>query len=160
MRFTSLLTIGFAAVASCIPATHVVDNIDAITTLSQQLQTPAKDLSLLDGALLTLGQGNFPPVITGFTQIINTGTAYLNQMDPENYGPADSTLIFESFRTFVKVHQELLNILIGKAGLFNTVPLVGQPLAAVLRAVEGVVDVSSPCVVMGGADGVRLLPLR
>lgn len=38
------------------------------------------------------------------------------------------------------VHQELLNILIGKAGIFNTVPFVGQPIAAVLRAVEAVVD--------------------
>lgn len=42
------------------------------------------------------------------------------------------------------VHQELLNVLIGKAGLFNTVPFIGQPVAAVLRAVESVVDVSFP----------------
>jgi hypothetical protein len=43
---------------------------------------------------------------------------------------------------FVRVHQSLLNILIGKAGLFSTVPFIGQPLAAVLRQIEGVVDVS------------------
>jgi hypothetical protein len=41
---------------------------------------------------------------------------------------------------FVRVHQVLLNILIGKAGLFNTVPIIGQPVAAVLRQVESVVD--------------------
>lgn len=28
---------------------------------------------------------------------------------------------------FVRVHQELLNILIGKAGLITSVPLVGPP---------------------------------
>jgi hypothetical protein len=33
--------------------------------------------------------------------------------------------------------------LIGKAGLFNTVPIIGQPIAAVLRQVENVVDVST-----------------
>ena len=42
----------------------------------------------------------------------------------------------------VAVTQQFLNILIGKAGLFNTVPFVGQPLAAVLRQLENVLDVS------------------
>jgi hypothetical protein len=45
-------------------------------------------------------------------------------------------------KQFVRVHQVLLNILIGKAGLFQTVPLIGQPVSAILRQVEGVVDVS------------------
>jgi hypothetical protein len=45
-------------------------------------------------------------------------------------------------RQFVRVHQALLNILIGKAGLLQQVPLVGPPVAAVLRQVESVVDVS------------------
>jgi hypothetical protein len=35
--------------------------------------------------------------------------------------------------------------MIGKAGLFNTVPFIGQPVAAVLRQVENIVDVSSSC---------------
>lgn len=38
----------------------------------------------------------------------------------------------------------LLNILIGKAGLFQTVPFIGQPVAAVLRQIEGGVDVRYP----------------
>jgi len=45
-------------------------------------------------------------------------------------------------KQFVRVHQALLNILIGKAGLFQTVPFIGQPVAAVLRQIENVVDVS------------------
>ncbi|PQE24170.1 UVI-1 protein [Rutstroemia sp. NJR-2017a BVV2] len=52
----------------------------------------------------------------------------------------DEKDIANAFREFVKVHQALLNILIGKAGLFNTVPLIGQPVAQVLRSLEGVVD--------------------
>lgn len=55
----------------------------------------------------------------------------------------DGTAIFDAFREFVRVHQVLLNILIGKAGLFNTVPFIGAPVAAVLRQIEGVVDVSA-----------------
>merc|ERR1712054_25842 len=140
MRFTALLVAGMATIASCIPAQQVADNIGQITALSRDLQTPAKSLSILDGPLLLTGRGNFPPVSQGLTEIVNVGTGFLNGMNPEEYGPADSDIIFESFRTFVKVHQELLNILIGKSGLFSTVPLIGQPVASVLRAVEGVVD--------------------
>lgn len=45
---------------------------------------------------------------------------------------------------FVEVHQALLNILIGKAGLVpNLLPFVGPTVAQVLRQVESVVDVSS-----------------
>jgi hypothetical protein len=43
---------------------------------------------------------------------------------------------------FVEVHQALLAIVIGKAGVFAAVPLAGAPVAAALRALEGVVDVS------------------
>jgi hypothetical protein len=55
---------------------------------------------------------------------------------------ADATAIADAFREFVKVHQALLNILIGKSGLVTTVPFVGPPVAAVLRQIEAVVDVS------------------
>lgn len=55
---------------------------------------------------------------------------------------AQSDAIFEAFREFVRIHQMLLNVLIGKAGLFSTLPLIGAPIAAVLRQVESVVDVS------------------
>ena len=43
-----------------------------------------------------------------------------------------------------RVFQALLNILIGKAGILQKVPLVGPPVATVLRSVEGIVDVSLP----------------
>ena len=43
---------------------------------------------------------------------------------------------------FASVNVDTLNILLGKAGLFSTVPFIGQPVAAVLRQVENVYDVS------------------
>jgi hypothetical protein len=81
--------------------------------------------------------------IVGFTDIVSSATTYITQMQgmaPVPAGaPADA--IFDAFREFVRVHQALLNILIGKAGLFETVPFIGQPIAAVLRQIENVVDV-------------------
>lgn len=60
MRFSALIVAGLAAVASAIPASQVASNIEMLTKTSRELQTPSKDLSLLDGPLLPLGQGNFP----------------------------------------------------------------------------------------------------
>lgn len=83
------------------------------------------------------------PIIAGFADIVQTATVAIATMQdtPPITDVADGTAIFNAFREFVRVHQVLLNILIGKAGLFNTVPLVGQPVAGVLRQIEGVVDV-------------------
>jgi hypothetical protein len=115
--------------------------------------TPAQIVS-------NIGRGPFPEIITGFVDIVSTATTAISQMDgmaPVAAG-AGSDKIYDAFREvrfpthfantanitfqqFVRVHQALLNILIGKAGLFETVPYIGQPLAQVLRQVEGVVDV-------------------
>lgn len=60
MRFTSIIVAGLAAVASAIPASQVADNIDNLSSMSRDLQTPSKGLTVLDGPLLLTGQGNFP----------------------------------------------------------------------------------------------------
>lgn len=75
-----------------------------------------------------------------------TATRAIGQMQGMAAVPAGSPsdLIFDAFREFVRVHQVLLNILIGKAGFLTRVPLVGPPVAAVLRRIEAVVDVSLP----------------
>lgn len=44
---------------------------------------------------------------------------------------------------FVAKHSDLMSILTTKAGLFTTVPFIGEPVAAVLRQDESVFDVSS-----------------
>lgn len=55
---------------------------------------------------------------------------------------ADAKAIADAFHDYVRVNQQLLNILIGKAGLFNSAPFIGAPVSAVLRQFESVVDVS------------------
>ncbi|PVH68622.1 hypothetical protein DL98DRAFT_522641 [Cadophora sp. DSE1049] len=127
--------------AQTIPA-QVVNNIEMLTQKSQALQGPAQSINIINGPLIIIGQGPFPQIILGFTDIVSTTTAALSQMNGMTPVPAgaQSDAIFDAFREFVRVHQVLLNILIGKAGLFSTVPLIGEPVAAVLRQIENIVD--------------------
>jgi len=138
-----------AAIALTVPVmaqttpAQVVDNIRMLTQKSQALQAPAQSINIINGPLILIGQGPFPQIIVGFTDIVTTTTTALAQMNGMAPVPAgaQSDAIFDAFREFVRVHQVLLNILIGKAGLFSTVPFIGQPIAAVLRQIENVVDV-------------------
>lgn len=147
VSFKCLALAAFAipALAATTPD-QVVTNIKGITQKSQDLQNPASELTLVNGALVVVGQGPLPKVILGFADIVTTaGTAFVQMQGMEPVGPGSaSDAIFDAFREFVKVHQALLNILIGKAGLFTTIPFIGAPVAAVLRQIEMVVDVSYP----------------
>ena len=109
-------------------------------------RTGRRSITIVNGPLIIVGQGPFPQIIAGFTDIISTATTAIAQMQgtPPVTTQADASAIADAFREFVRVHQVLLNILIGKAGLFQTVPFIGQPVAAVLRQIESVVDVSHP----------------
>ncbi|KAI1370009.1 hypothetical protein F5Y08DRAFT_325120 [Xylaria arbuscula] len=134
---------------------QIADGIKTITQKSQALQPTAQSITVLNAGLIVIGQGPFPPLITGFNDIVSTGNTLISQLagsgpiqkrgekeharDLAARGP-DADAVFTAFREFVAVHQALLNILIGKAGLLEQIPVVGQPVATVLRAVEGVVD--------------------
>ncbi|KAJ4331154.1 hypothetical protein N0V87_009382 [Didymella glomerata] len=139
--FTSAMAMAVPVVAQLTPA-QVVSNINMITQKSQALQAPAQSITIINGPLIIIGQGPFPQIITGFVDIVSTATTAIAQMQGMAPVPAGqpSDDIFNAFREFVRVHQALLNILIGKAGLFQTVPFIGQPVAAVLRQIENVVD--------------------
>jgi len=134
----ALVSTTFAAVT---PA-QAVDNINALTAKSQALQAPAQSITIINGPLIVIGLGPFPQIISGFADIVSTATSSIAAMQgsPDVTSATDATNIANAFREFVRVHQVLLNILIGKAGLFSTVPLIGQPVAAVLRQIESVVD--------------------
>lgn len=137
----ALAAFAIPALAATTPD-QVVQNIKGITQKSQDLQMPASQLNLVNGALVVVGQGPLPKVIFGFADIVTTaGKAFVQMQGMAPVAPGQaSDAIFDSFREFVKVHQALLNILIGKAGLFTTIPFIGAPVAAVLRQIEMVVD--------------------
>ncbi|KAK3936333.1 hypothetical protein QBC46DRAFT_395373 [Diplogelasinospora grovesii] len=147
MRF-SLFNAAAAALAVCASAVsaltpaEVVTNIQVLTTKSQQLQGPANSITIVNGPLIIIGQGPFPQIIQGFSEIITlvaNDIQAMGGMAPVPAGPG-ADAIFNAFREFVRVHQVLLNILIGKAGLFSTVPFIGQPVASILRSLESIVD--------------------
>ncbi|GKT46347.1 uncharacterized protein ColSpa_06528 [Colletotrichum spaethianum] len=136
------LAVYSSSVLSAATPAEVVQNIRTLTQKSQALQAPAQSINIVSGPLILIGQGPFPPIIAGFTDIVVTTTTAIASMQGMSPVPAGSPSddIFNAFREFVRVHQVLLNILIGKAGLFQTVPFIGQPVAQVLRQVESVVD--------------------
>jgi hypothetical protein len=145
MHFTKIFASAvalYASVSTAMNATVVASNINVLTAKSQALQGPAQSVSIINAPLIIIGQGPFPKIIVGFTDIITTVTIYITAMknDPTTYTVADGEIIFTAFRQFVLVHQVLLNILIGKAGLLEQIPLVGPPVAEVLRQLEAVVD--------------------
>ncbi|KAF7528766.1 hypothetical protein G7054_g10077 [Neopestalotiopsis clavispora] len=129
-------------VAAALTPAQIVDNINIITAKSQALQVPATSITLTNGPLIVVGLGPFPPIIAGFADIVRVVTSdiALMQGTPQVTAAAEVKAIADAFREFVRVHQVLLNILIGKAGLFTVVPLIGAPVSAVLRQIEGVVD--------------------
>lgn len=55
----------------------------------------------------------------------------------------DAQLVVDAFKEFVRVYQELLDILIGKAGFLTSIPYVGEPIVAALRELKVIVDVGS-----------------
>ncbi|KAK3328056.1 UVI-1 [Cercophora scortea] len=140
--FTSAVALlAVPALAALTPA-QTVSNIQALTAKSQALQAPAQSITIVNGPLILIGLGPFPQIIAGFSDIVSTTTTAITQMQGSSPVPAgaDADAIADAFREFVRVHQVLLNILIGKAGLFSTVPFIGQPVASALRQVESVVD--------------------
>ncbi|KAK6357679.1 hypothetical protein TWF718_001987 [Orbilia javanica] len=137
----ALALLAAPSIAALTPA-QMVGNIQMLTQKSMALQTPAKSITILNGPLIVVGLGPFPQIIAGFTEIVTITTTAIAQMQGSAVitNPTDAKNIADAFRNFVKVHQALLNILIGKAGLFNTVPIIGAPVAAVLRQLENIVD--------------------
>jgi hypothetical protein len=90
-------------------------------------------------------EANKQKVILGLTDIVATATGYIADMSGGSkvtYVGDEALAIADAFRAFVKAHQLLLDALIGKGGFIASIPFVGPPVAAVLRSIESVVDVS------------------
>ncbi|EOA91472.1 hypothetical protein ACJQWK_03078 [Exserohilum turcicum] len=139
--FTATLALA-SPISAALTAVQITGNIKTLTSKSMAIQAPAQSITIVNGPLIVVGLGPFPTIIAGFTDIISTTSVAISQMQESTpiAAGADSDMIYEAFREFVRVHQALLNILIGKAGLFNTVPVIGQPVAAILQQLEGIVD--------------------
>jgi hypothetical protein len=64
MHFTKIFASAVALCASVstavLTAPDVIVNINALTTKSQALQSPAQSISIINGPLIVIGQGPFP----------------------------------------------------------------------------------------------------
>lgn len=145
MLFSKIFSAGAVMAATAMAALtpgQIADNLKNITKQSQDLIAVASNITVGNAAQFGVGGAPIPSLITGFADIVTSGFTTVSQLvgTPPVTGNRDATLIFNAFRDFVTVHQELLNILIGKAGILSKVPMVGAPVAAALRQLEGVVD--------------------
>ncbi|GAP87006.1 putative uvi-1 protein [Rosellinia necatrix] len=151
------LAMASTAMAALTPQ-QLADGIKSLTQKSQRLQAPAQSITIVNAPLIVIGQGPFPVLIAGFADIVATatslaaqfpGTAPITKRDEQEHARdlsprgAGADLVFNAFRDFVRVHQALLNILIGKAGILTRIPFVGPPVAGALRGIEGVVDATA-----------------
>jgi hypothetical protein len=87
------------ALAALTPA-QVVSNIQMVTQKSQALQAPAQSITIINGPLIIIGQGPFPQIIAGFTDIVSTVTTSIAQMqgDAPVTNKADADAIYDAFR--------------------------------------------------------------
>jgi hypothetical protein len=97
--FTAAVAFSAPIMAQTTPA-QVVSNIQMITQKSQALQAPAQSITIINGPLIVIGQGPFPQIISGFADIVSTGTTALAQMQgmPKVPAGAQSDAIFDAFR--------------------------------------------------------------
>lgn len=104
----SFRTFATAALAACsaVPAlaalspAQMINNIQMITQKSQALQAPAQSITIINAPLIVIGQGPFPEIIKGFTDIVSTATVAISQMQGTSPVPAgaDADAIFDAFR--------------------------------------------------------------
>ncbi|EGX88624.1 hypothetical protein CCM_08669 [Cordyceps militaris CM01] len=147
MRFGSFFAAGFAALAAAAATPEqIVTGINVLTQKTSALQGPAQSITILNAPLIIIGQGPFPQIIAGYSDLVSTTNTLSAQIGTGAERRAleiredGGAIVRDAFRTFVRVSQATLNILIGKAGLLEKVPLVGPPVAAVLRAYEASLD--------------------
>ncbi|KAH8592201.1 hypothetical protein B0O99DRAFT_743960 [Bisporella sp. PMI_857] len=122
--------------------TQITQNIQVLATKSQTLIAPAQAMNITNAPLLLIGQGPWSQVITGFTDILTTGSQFVAGINPTSkFDGRDATSISDAWGTFVRVHQQLLHTLIGKgASQVTMVPFVGPPITAVLKSDESILD--------------------
>ncbi|KAM5541752.1 hypothetical protein V8D89_004481 [Ganoderma adspersum] len=113
----------------------VITTIEAFTATSSALGTTVSNLNILNFAIsgfeIAQGLGNITTAVTSFNaEFSSTTPAYT---DPE------AVEVVNVLTTFVVVHQQLLNLIIGKHSLAAQFFLTA-PIAAALRALEAVVD--------------------
>ncbi|KIM33789.1 hypothetical protein M408DRAFT_325389 [Serendipita vermifera MAFF 305830] len=116
-------------------ATVVIGNFQMLTTMSSDLEILTRDINLVT----VLFKG--PQVGAGLAKISNTVYQVINNMDnpPPVFNNVDAKAIVDVLKTFVRVHQRLLNTIIGKHGLLSLF-FFTEPVRVALVGLEAAVD--------------------
>ncbi|KAH6624010.1 hypothetical protein B0J18DRAFT_427058 [Chaetomium sp. MPI-SDFR-AT-0129] len=134
-----------APVMAALSATQVTDGLNKVTQKSLELQPVADSITVVNAPLFVIGQGPFPDLIAGFTDIITTADTLVHgattrSIDTQGLSADQITQINNGYKKFANAQSNLLKTLGNKAPLVASVPAVGAPVAAVLRSLESVVD--------------------
>ncbi|KAJ7763772.1 hypothetical protein B0H16DRAFT_1527180 [Mycena metata] len=116
---------------------QVVTNINIVTTASQGILNAVTPITKNSspGAVVTAGQ----TATTNFNTIIQNLGGDVSAMDGTVFTAAQAGPVCAALTDFVNVHQAVLSTVIGKHGFLAQFG-VAQPLAAVLRTLEGAID--------------------
>ncbi|KAI1293238.1 hypothetical protein F5Y03DRAFT_411378, partial [Xylaria venustula] len=82
MHFSKIFAgaaMAYTAIASLTPQ-QISDGIRLITQKSQALQVPAQSITAANGALIVIGQGPFPTIIAGFSDIVSTANTLIAEL--------------------------------------------------------------------------------
>lgn len=141
MALSALLLLCAPTTLASVTSGELVTSINRVTGKGQALQAPANSITIVNGPLIIIGQGPFPQIIDGFTQIVtDLSSSIVAAEGSDAISGSGAKDVENAVRDLVHVHQDLLNILTRKAGLFTTLPFIGQPVVAALRSYEDVMD--------------------
>ncbi|PTQ31408.1 hypothetical protein MARPO_0112s0050 [Marchantia polymorpha] len=114
----------------------IIEGLKTVTDMSDKLRVATEKINIFNAAQ----QGVV--IATGFTTIIQKVSEGIVRVDRVTSGPlpdADAQLVVDALTTFVKVHQALLNVVIGKHGIIAMVPFF-EPIRIALVSLEAVID--------------------
>ncbi|KAJ2998553.1 hypothetical protein NUW54_g7018 [Trametes sanguinea] len=126
-------------------ATSIVNGIEQVTNLSATARDDTNSITITTASTEFPGPHAHLPaqqLIDTANQIVNTISSLaqtIQAQEGQPFGDSDAQLIVAVLKTFVTVHQQFLNALIGKHSLAEQF-FFTRPLATFLRNLEGVVD--------------------
>lgn len=170
--FVATLALGVATVEAIPSATALCDVIRALTTKSDNLRKEVIEINLINAPLrgwrIAKGFSGIVADITVAVPLLTTPNVRiltdpnirsnvfaqmrkryesadaLEKRQLPLYSSADAKIIAVVLTDFVRVHQALLNVVIGKRGLLTLVPFA-EPIRLALVSLEAIVDVSLSC---------------
>ncbi|KAH8201548.1 hypothetical protein TruAng_004319 [Truncatella angustata] len=118
-------------------ANQLVENLQSLTFQSADSKQAADSINAQN--LFTA----VPNLVNKLKEIINKVSQDISAQGNGNLAgslkESDQSLIYEAFKNFTRVHQELLNRITAKHGVMS-MPALTAPITQVLRALEESVD--------------------